>query len=109
MLKNYTEVLKLSLETPKMRPILQFLIFNYIIFGGGGRQEEILHIIKKSHETALCVAVFARTINQKLQSSKLYSELNEENTEQLWRTRNDGLMECSSKYFNLFFSPTKSK
>ena len=27
ILKNYTEVLKLSLETPKMRPILQFWIF----------------------------------------------------------------------------------
>ena len=48
-------MLKISLETPKMRPILQFLIFLIFFFLGGGRQKGILHIIKKSHGTALII------------------------------------------------------
>ena len=42
--------LKLSLETPKMRLILQFynfLIFFFNFFWERGRQKGILHIIKK--------------------------------------------------------------
>ena len=49
--------LKLTLETQKMRPILQFLIFLLFFFWGGGRQKGILHIIKKSHGTALFVCL----------------------------------------------------
>ena len=43
--------MKLSLEIPKMRAILQFKIFK--IFNFLGEQKGILQIIKKSHGTAL--------------------------------------------------------
>ena len=51
--------LNLSFETPKMRPILNFLIFliSFFFGGGGGRQKGILHIIKKSDGTALAATV----------------------------------------------------
>ena len=44
--------LKLTLETQKMRPILQFLIFLLFFFGGGAAKRDFAHNKEKSRDGA---------------------------------------------------------